>query len=74
VVDWIPLQMMPTGQSARVQHVFGAPDEVRRFGELGLRGGAEIEMVRTGTPCIIRLATREICFRSDDVKVLVQMS
>ncbi len=74
MVDWIPLQQLPPGQPARVQHIFGAPEAVHRFGELGLLDGAEVEMVRPGAPCIIRLATREICFRTDEIKVLVQMA
>ncbi len=73
MVDWIPMQMLPPGQSGAVRQVFGAPEAVHRFEELGLRFGATVEMVRLGSPCIIRLAARELCFRSDEVKVLVQM-
>jgi len=73
VVDWIPLQMLPTGQMARVRQVFGTAEHVHRLEELGLRGGAEIEMVRHGSPCIVKLSGHKLCFRFDDLhKILVQ--
>lgn len=73
MVDWIPLQMLPTGQSARVQQVCGGAEQVHRLEELGLRGGAEIEMVTPGSTCIIKLRGQKLCFRADELlRVLVQ--
>ena len=73
MVDWIPLQMLPTGQTARVRQVFGSAEHVHRMEELGLRGGAEIEMVNPGSPCIVKLSGHKLCFRTDDLlKILVQ--
>lgn len=73
MVDWIPLHMLPTGQMARVRQVFGGPEHVHRLEELGLRGGAEIEMITPGSTCIIKLRGQKLCFRADElVKVLVQ--
>jgi Fe2+ transport system protein FeoA len=41
--------------------------------ELGLRDGAAIEMVQSGSPCIIRLAGHKLCFRADELlSVLVR--
>jgi Fe2+ transport system protein FeoA len=41
--------------------------------ELGLRDGADIEMVQSGSPCIIRLAGHKLCFRADELfSVLVR--
>ena len=71
--DLIPLSLLPTGQSARVDQVLGLPDQVHRLEELGLRGGASIEMVQSGSPCIIRLAGHKLCFRADELlSVLVR--
>jgi ferrous iron transport protein A len=73
VVDWIPLHMLPSGQVARIRQVFGGPDLVHRLEELGLRRDAEIEMIKPGSPCIIKLSGHKLCFRADELlKVLVQ--
>ena len=67
VHELIPLNLLCPGQSAHVGQVSGRPDEVHRLEELGLRGGAAIEMVQSGSPCIIRLAGQKLCFRADDL-------
>ena len=60
------------GQTAQVSQVLGRPEQVQRLEELGLRGGATIEMVQTGTPCIIRLGGHKLCFRADELtRILV---
>ncbi len=72
--DLIPLSRLAPGQSAHVGHVDGQPDAVHRLEELGLRGGATVEMVQRGSPCIIRLAGHKLCFRPDDLlQVLVRL-
>ncbi|MGD9722176.1 MAG: ferrous iron transport protein A [Pirellulales bacterium] len=71
--DLIPLNLLAPGESAEVGHISGLPDDVHRLEELGLRGGAAIEMVQGGSPCIIRLSGQKLCFRADDlVHVLVR--
>lgn len=70
--ELIPLHLLPTGGRARINEILGAADEVQRLREIGLRNGADIEMVQTGCPCIIRLGEQRLCFRSADrVCVLV---
>ena len=70
--DLIPLNMLAPGQSANISQIVGRPDQVHRLEELGLRGGAAIEMVQSGSPCIIRLAGQKLCFRADELlRVLV---
>ena len=69
----IPLSLMTAGQRAQVDKVSGHPDVVHRLEELGIRGGAAIEMVQSGSPCIIRLSGHKLCFRADDLlSVLVR--
>jgi Fe2+ transport system protein FeoA len=73
VHDLIPLSLLAAGQSALVDKVLGRPEEVHRLEELGLRGGATIEMLQPGSPCIIRLAGQKLCFRADELlSVLVR--
>jgi Fe2+ transport system protein FeoA len=66
VYDLLPLAALRAGQTACIDQVIGRPDQVHRLEELGLRRGVEIEMVSTGSPCIIRLAGHKLCFRGDD--------
>lgn len=69
----IPLSCLRTGQSARVGRITGRLDHVHRLKEFGLRGGTQIEMFRSGNPCIIRLAGNKVGIRSDDMlSVLVK--
>ncbi len=69
----LPLDMLTVGQFARIDVITGQPDHVHRLGELGLRGGAHVEMLQTGSPCIIRVSGHKLCFRADDqVTILVQ--
>lgn len=68
----IPLNLLPPGRSARIDQLVGQPDETHRLEELGLRPGTVIEMVQSGSPCIIRVSGQKLCFRDCDVfKILV---
>ena len=72
--DIVPLNHLPTGQLAAVSDVMGQAEAVHRLEELGLRRGAEIEMVQHGSPCIVRLAGQKLCLRTDQLfHVLVRM-
>jgi ferrous iron transport protein A len=73
MTDLIPLQYLASGNRATVIHVLGCPEQVHRFQEMGIRDGAEIEMIRPGTTCIIRTGTQTLCVRGNDsLSVLVQ--
>ena len=73
VHELIPLNLLTSGESASIGQVMGRPEQVHRLEELGLRGGASIEMIQTGSPCIIRLAGQKLCFRADELlSVLVR--
>lgn len=72
--ELIPLMMLAAGQMARVDQLLGLPEQVHRLEEIGLRLGAEIEMLQPGTPCIVRLAGHRLCFRGDEsTQVLVRV-
>jgi len=69
----VPLHLLSSGQTGRIKTVMGKPDQVHRLGELGLRDGVQVEMVQTGSPCIVRFSGHKLCFRADDLlSVLVQ--
>lgn len=69
----VPLNRLPAGETAQIAEVVGRPDQVRRIKELGLHDGIEISMVRSGSPCIIRLAGQTLCIRANDLlNVLVR--
>jgi Fe2+ transport system protein FeoA len=66
--------MLRCGQIAEIGQVLGAPQQVHRLEELGLRIGARLEMIHSGAPCIIRVDGSKLCFRDDDsFRVLVRM-
>lgn len=71
--ELVPLSVLRSGQIGEVGQLVGAPDQVRRLEELGLRAGARLEMIRGGAPCIIRVDGSKLCFRNDDsLRVLVR--
>jgi len=70
----VPLGFLRTGQRGRIGEVVGAGALAHRLREMGLRSGAEVQMVRPGSPCIIRLGGVKLCVRSDEMAgVLVNM-
>jgi ferrous iron transport protein A len=70
--EFLSITLLAAGQVAEIRQLIGPPDHVRRFEELGLRAGVRIEIVRGGSPCIIRVGDSRLCFREDSqVQVLV---
>jgi len=71
--ELVPLTVLRCGQIAEIGQLLGAPEQVRRLEELGLRTGARLEMIHSGAPCIIRVDGSKLCFRDDDsLRVLVR--
>ena len=62
----VPLGHLSTGQCATLFDVIGRPDHVQRMKELGFSSGASVEMVRSGSPCIVRLAGQTLCIRGNE--------
>jgi len=70
--ELMPLTALHCGQFAEVGQLVGPSEQVRRLEELGIRAGARLEMISTGSPCIVRIEGSRICFRHDDsLRVLV---
>jgi ferrous iron transport protein A len=71
----VPLAFLKAGQSGRVGEVLGAGDMVHRLREMGLYDGAQVRMIRPGSPCIIGLHGQRLGFRADDLaRVMVRVS
>jgi Fe2+ transport system protein FeoA len=69
----VPLGHLKAGQTALIEDLLGNPGQVHRLEEMGLRRGAKVEVVQTGTPCILRLGGHKLCFRTDELtSVLVR--
>jgi ferrous iron transport protein A len=71
--EYISLAALRPGQVAEIGEVVGPVDHIRRLHELGLRTGALLQMIRCGSPCILRVDGSTLCFRDDDsLRLLVR--
>ena len=80
---FIPLSALCPGQSAQVRQVVGHGKQVRRLQEMGIRTGVQVEVVRKGSPCIVRLygdqgrnsrTGSKLCFRDGEMlRVMVSV-
>ena len=71
--DLLPLHLLTPGRRALIGQLVGRADEVHRLEELGMRVGKQVEMVQSGSPCIIKLDGAKLCFRDNEaVGVLVR--
>lgn len=69
----LPLDCLQPGEWADVAEVAGEPGWVCRMAELGLRCGSRIQMLQTGTPCLLQVAGCRLCLRGDaGTQVLVR--
>lgn len=70
----VPLGMLRAGQSGRIGAVTGVGGLAHRLHEMGMRSGAFVQMIRSGSPCIIRIDGHKLCLRADELtNVLVRM-
>ncbi len=70
--ELFPLELLPPGQTARIDQLLGDADSVHRLHEMGLRIGDQVEMVQSGSPCIVRLRGHKLCIREGSLfQVLV---
>ena len=71
--DVVPLHYLSSGHCAEVVQIVGSPEQVQRVREMGIVAGAEVKMVRSGTPCIIRTGGQTLCLRGTELlRVLVR--
>jgi Fe2+ transport system protein FeoA len=75
--ELLPVSALLPGQRAEVRQLVGQADTIRRLEELGLRAGAHVELVQSGSPCIVRVGGTKLCIRNGEmcsVLVAVRMS
>ena len=70
----ISLSALRPGQVAEIGDVVGTVAHVRRLHELGLRVGALLQVIRGGSPCILRVDGSTLCFRDDGSLRLMALS
>lgn len=69
--DLILLGLLTAGQTAVVETVMGATDDVHRLREIGLRDGATVQMLQPGNPCLLRLEGQKLGLRSDALSTVL---
>ena len=65
-MDIVPLDCLQAGETGRIADVEGCAETVTRLAEIGLRNGALVRMVRTGSPCILALDNQRLSFRPEE--------
>lgn len=71
--DPVPLQYLAAGDFGHVVEIVGCPEQVQRVREMGILDGTPVQMIRSGTPCIVRAGSQTICVRGGDLlNVLVR--
>lgn len=65
-MDILPLDMLQCGEWADVTEVHGEPAWVGRMAELGLRAGSRLQMLRSGSPCLLQVGESRLSLRGDD--------
>jgi len=72
-LELLPLEYLNPGDWAEVVDVTGDPSVVGRLGELGVRAGNQVLMVRNGAPCLIQVHGSRLSLRSGrELQVLVR--
>ncbi len=68
----LPLDLLQAGEEASIVELIGDEWQVHRLAEMGLRVGANIRMVRPGSPCLLALDGKRLSIRlAHDLEVLV---
>lgn len=65
-VNFVPLDCLRAGEAGRIADVAGCDEVVTRLAEIGLREGATVRMVKTGSPCILALNEQRLSFRPEE--------
>ena len=69
----VPLELLQPGEQAEVEAVGGEPGWVGRMAELGVRAGARLKMLRSGSPCLLAVGTSRLSLRTEvAVQILVR--
>jgi len=61
----LPLDCLRAGEWADVAEVEGDPGWIGRMAELGIRAGCRLQMVQSGSPCLLNVSGCRLCLRGD---------
>jgi len=67
----LPLDCLRAGEWADVAEISGEPAWVGRMAELGIRTGCRLQMVQTGSPCLLNINNCRLCLRSDSTSQIL---
>ncbi len=71
----VPLDVLQVDECGCVSEIIASDEWKHRLGELGLREGVNVRMVKTGEPCLLAVAGHRLSFRCDpSTMVLVQLT
>ena len=69
----LPLENLQAGEWGDVAHVSGEPGWVGRMAELGVRTGCRIQMLQSGTPCLLIVGGSRLSLRGEcAMRILVR--
>ena len=67
----VPLDQLAPGESGTILEVDGQPEHVQRLGEMGLRPGRPLRMVRSGEACIVAVGNHRFGFRGAEAALIL---
>ncbi len=62
----LPLHLLSDGTAGVIEDVSAPAGHTHRLREMGIDIGLSVTMVRSGSPCIIRVGEKEYAFRTDE--------
>jgi Fe2+ transport system protein FeoA len=69
----LPVEYLQPGSWADVADVQGEPGWVGRLGELGIRAGCRLKVLRSGWPCLLQIGGSRLSLRSEEaMQILVR--
>lgn len=69
----LPLECLRPGEWAEVCDVTGEPCWIGRLAELGVQIGCRVQLLRSGSPCLLQVGGCRLSLRSDHVaQILVR--
>ncbi len=73
MITAVKLEDLRAGDCASVLSLVGNGQDIARLSAMGIRGGARLQLLREGTPCIIGLDDSRLCLRPNkDLQIMVR--
>lgn len=71
----VPASSMAQREFGQIRLMSGDQQATHRFAEMGIRPGAQIQLIRHGKPCMIAVDGRKFSMRAEDLdEIFVQVS